>query len=220
MKKTDILAISPHPDDVEIGCSGFILKARKNGYESKIVVATNGQSGLYGDSELRKREAIESSRILTGEDPIFLDEIDGLIENNVKLRKKISNVIRMFKPSIVISPYIKDKHPDHIAISSAVRKAIFSARSNIKELESEMHDVPVHIEMIIDPLYSGFANIVLDVSDVWNEKEKVLSIHSSQRAVIDSYKNFEKILSYSFGLIHSEFFSIRKSILKDVNSFF
>ncbi|MGC8638174.1 MAG: PIG-L family deacetylase, partial [Athalassotoga sp.] len=39
MEKTDILAISPHPDDVEIGCSGFILKARKNGYKSKIVVA-------------------------------------------------------------------------------------------------------------------------------------------------------------------------------------
>ncbi len=220
MIKADIIAISPHPDDVEIGCSGFILKAKKNGYKSKIVVVTNGQSGLYGEPDVRRKEAIQSSRILTEEDPIFLDEKDGFVENNIILRKKISNVIRMFKPQIVISPYIKDKHPDHIAVSSAVRNSIFSARSNIKELEGEVHDVPIHLEMIINPLYYGLPEIILDISEVWNEKEKVLSIYTSQKPIIDSYKNFEKILSHSFGLHHCEFLSVRKSILKNINSFF
>lgn len=220
MNKVDILAISPHPDDIEIGCAGFILKAKRDGYKAKIVVVTNGQSGLHGDPEIRKNEAIQSSRALTGEDPIFLDEMDGLVEDNVILRKKISNIIRTLKPQIVISPYIKDKHPDHVTVSSAVRNSIFAARSNIKELEGEIHDVLVHLEVIMDLLYSGLPQIILDISEVWNEKEKILSIYASQRFVIDAYKDFERMFSYSFGLNHCEFFNVRKSILENIDSFF
>jgi len=216
----DILAISPHPDDVEIGCSGFILKAKQIGRESQIVIVTNGQSGLYGEPEMRRKESFFASKLLTGKEPIFLNENDGLVENNMNLRKKISNIIRQFKPKLVISPFIKDKHPDHIAVSSAVRDSLFMSRSNLRELENEKYDVPVHLEMIMDPLSSDTYEIILDISEVWDEKEKVLSMHSSQQPIIDSYMNFERIFSTSFGLKHCEIFNVKKSVLKNIDSFF
>ncbi|BBJ27808.1 PIG-L deacetylase family protein [Athalassotoga saccharophila] len=220
MDKVDILAIGPHPDDVEIGCSGFILKAKSAGYQSQIVVVTDGQAGLSGSQEMRIKEATESAMFLTGKEPIFLHENDGLLDDTLELRTKIANLIRTFRPKIVISPFNKDKHPDHVVLSDITRKAIFMARSNIKALENVRHQIQVHLEMILDPISAGQdEKVIIDLSDVWNDKLKSLDFHRSQKEVIYNYFKFDQMISENFGLAHCELFKLRNSILKNINSF-
>jgi LmbE family N-acetylglucosaminyl deacetylase len=54
--KLDILAFGAHPDDVELGCSGTILKEISLG-KSRIVDLTRGELGTWGSAKIRDQEA-------------------------------------------------------------------------------------------------------------------------------------------------------------------
>ena len=41
----NILAIGAHPDDVEIGCGGMLIKAVKNGHSVYLYSVTQGEKG-------------------------------------------------------------------------------------------------------------------------------------------------------------------------------
>ena len=53
--KLDILVFGAHPDDVELGCAGTILKHIKQGFKVGILDLTNGELGTRGTIETRER---------------------------------------------------------------------------------------------------------------------------------------------------------------------
>ena len=63
MLKLDILVLSVHPDDAELGCSGTILKHIALGYKVGIVDLTRGELGTRGSAEIRKQEAAAAAEI-------------------------------------------------------------------------------------------------------------------------------------------------------------
>ena len=54
----DIIFFGAHPDDVEIACSGTILKCIEMGKEIGIVDLTKGELGTRGNAELRAEESV------------------------------------------------------------------------------------------------------------------------------------------------------------------
>jgi LmbE family N-acetylglucosaminyl deacetylase len=64
MKQLDILAIGVHPDDVELGCSGTLMKQISLGAQVGIVDLTRGELGTRGNVETRMKEVALSSEIL------------------------------------------------------------------------------------------------------------------------------------------------------------
>ena len=50
-----ILAIGPHPDDVEFGCSALLIKEVKKGNKIKILVLSRGEAGTKGTPEIREQ---------------------------------------------------------------------------------------------------------------------------------------------------------------------
>src|ERR1700730_8453338 len=62
--KLDLLAIAPHPDDVELTCGGTLLKAAEQGYKTGILDLTAGEMGTRGTPETRLKEAAKAARIL------------------------------------------------------------------------------------------------------------------------------------------------------------
>ncbi len=46
--KLDVLAFGAHPDDVELSCSGTLLKLKDEGYKIGIVDLTAGELGTRG----------------------------------------------------------------------------------------------------------------------------------------------------------------------------
>ncbi|MBL4661624.1 MAG: response regulator, partial [Alcanivoracaceae bacterium] len=58
-----ILAIGAHPDDVEIGCGGTLLRHKQENDDICILTLTNGEKG--GQSSMRSLEAKKASQILS-----------------------------------------------------------------------------------------------------------------------------------------------------------
>ncbi len=62
--KLDLLAIAPHPDDVELTCGGTMLKMAQAGYRTGILDLTRGETGTRGTPETRLKEAERAGKIL------------------------------------------------------------------------------------------------------------------------------------------------------------
>ena len=62
--KLDILAIGVHPDDVELGCSGTLIKEISRGKKAGVIDLTQGELGTRGTIETRFQEAADAARIM------------------------------------------------------------------------------------------------------------------------------------------------------------
>jgi len=79
--KTDVLAFGAHPDDVELGCGGTIVKMVSEGKICAIVDLTRGELGTRGTEETRKAEAMNSAKILGVAARENLGMKDGFLHN-------------------------------------------------------------------------------------------------------------------------------------------
>ena len=177
--KVDLLAIGAHPDDVEIGAAGTILKHRKAGKKVSICDLTFAELSSNGDVESRQQEAARAAKLLGIEERINLGIPDRQIyitEDNIR---KLVEVIRDCQPITVIAPYWEDRHPDHVHCSELVREAVFNAgvRKYAPEL-GEVHRVSNLYFYIIngqpDP------DFCIDITEVYDEKMEVLKSYESQ----------------------------------------
>jgi N-acetylglucosamine malate deacetylase 1 len=125
--KLDVMAIGAHPDDVELSCGGTVAKLVRQGRIVGLVDLTNGELGTRGTPELRAAEAAEAGRILGIHARESLGIPDGNIEMTQENILKLVQVIREFKPDVLLIPHSPDRHPDHEHAHSLCKKAWFAA---------------------------------------------------------------------------------------------
>ena len=118
--KVDILAFGAHPDDVELGCGGTIAKAVSKGKKVGIIDLTRGELGTRGNIEIRQKEANEAAKILGVKFRENLNLQDGFILNDRESQERVIQVLRLYKPEIVLCNAIKDRHVDHSRASDLV----------------------------------------------------------------------------------------------------
>ena len=123
----EVLAIAAHRDDVEQTCGGTLLKMAERGQRVGILDLTQGEMGTRGTAEDRAREAADAAKILRASWRRALDLPDGRVENTWENRLKVAKVIRETRPSVVILPYWKGRHPDHYTASVLGYEACFLA---------------------------------------------------------------------------------------------
>jgi bacillithiol biosynthesis deacetylase BshB1 len=123
--KLDILAFGAHPDDVELGCSGTILKEISLGKTVGIVDLTHGELGTRGSAEIRDQEAADAAKILGVSVRENLNMRDGFFVNDEKHQLEIIKMIRKYQPEIVLCNAIDDRHIDHGKGSKLVSDACF-----------------------------------------------------------------------------------------------
>jgi bacillithiol biosynthesis deacetylase BshB1 len=186
-----ILAVGPHPDDIEFGCAPILIQEVRNGNQVRIAVLSKGEAGSHGTPEERVEEATAAARVM-GTEIGFLDEdLDHPLERggDCHLRHSPENAfaiaaeIRRFQPRIVLAPHPdENQHPDHSAAARLVRDATRLARyRGLKNLQ----DLPPHA---IGNLYfysitqTSLSNpdIVIDTSSIESQWEAALACHASQ----------------------------------------
>jgi bacillithiol biosynthesis deacetylase BshB1 len=123
--KLDILAIAAHPDDVELSCSGTLIKHIAMGKKCGILDLTQGELGTRGNAKLRAEEAAAASKILGISVRENLKMKDGFFENNPKHQLEIIKKIRQYQPEIVLCNAVHDRHPDHGRAAQLVSEACF-----------------------------------------------------------------------------------------------
>jgi bacillithiol biosynthesis deacetylase BshB1 len=123
--KLDILAIGAHPDDVELSCSGTILKHIALGKKCGVLDLTRGELGTRGSAEIRKKEAAKASKILGLSIRDNLNMADGFFANDKKHQLELIKKIRQYQPEIILCNAIADRHPDHARSAQLVSEASF-----------------------------------------------------------------------------------------------
>ena len=123
--KLDILAFGAHPDDVELGCSGTILKEISLGKTVGIIDLTRGELGTRGSAEIRDQEAAAAAKVLGVSIRENLEMRDGFFTNDEKHQLEVIKMIRKYQPEIVLCNAIDDRHIDHAKGSKLVSDACF-----------------------------------------------------------------------------------------------
>ena len=136
--KLDVLAIGVHPDDVELGCSGTLIKEINRGKKVGIVDLTQGELGTRGTIETRYEEAEEARKIIGASVRENLKMRDGFFSNDEAHQKLLISVLRKYQPDIVIGNILEDRHPDHGRAGQLIYDACFlSGLRQVKTTDEE-----------------------------------------------------------------------------------
>tara|TARA_B100000795_G_C22664952_1_gene385605 strand:+ start:11 stop:736 length:726 start_codon:yes stop_codon:yes gene_type:complete len=128
INKIDILAIGVHPDDIELGCAGTIVKHIGLGFSVGALDLTQGELGTRGTPELRLQEAVAAAVIMDLKFRENLNFEDGFVSaDNKEYQMELIKRIRKYQPKIVLCNAVRDRHPDHSRASSLVSNACFLA---------------------------------------------------------------------------------------------
>lgn len=188
----DVLAFGAHPDDVEIWCGGLMLSLRDQGYRLAIVDLTRGEMSTKGDVESRKHESETAAEIL-GATRVSMDFEDGFLTCNRREKERAAEVIRRFRPKIVLLPHEEDYHPDHCCASRiAYEGAMLASREKFRT------DQPAWAvqKMIYYMSHHTFSpSFIVDVTDIWEEKIELVKSYRSQFS--DSKDDDERLTNLS-----------------------
>ncbi len=159
-----ILAIGAHPDDIEIGCAGTLIKYARKGHQVYLLVMTRGELG--GDGPVRTEELRRSAEIMGATDIFHHDYPDTHLHLDKELIGRIEDVIKIVAPDFIFVHYHDDTHQDHRTLS----KATISATRYIKNVL--FYEVPTT---------QNFApTVFIDIEKEMDAKVDCLEAHASQ----------------------------------------
>ena len=123
--RLDIVAVAPHPDDLEILCGGTLAKLVKQGYKVGIFDLCSGEPTPRGSLETRKKEAETARQALGVQVRINIDLPNRVLMDGPEMRYRLATEFRRYRPSTVIcaagrtpaaSP---DHHQGHLIIEAS-----------------------------------------------------------------------------------------------------
>ena len=162
----NILAIGAHPDDIELGCGGLLIRTARQGHNISMYSLTRGSAS--GDPEQRTEELKRSARFI-GAKNLWIDDFeDTKLSSSEDLINHIEYFINKSDPDLILTHSHGDVHHDHRTIATATVEA---GRYNSNILSYEM------------PLTKKFEpQVFYDISSVVNEKVELIEIFWSQHS--------------------------------------
>jgi len=160
----NILAIGAHPDDIEFGCGGTLLKYSKVGAKIYLLILTAGEIG--GSAKIRKKEQEKAAKLL-GVQKIFWGGFsDTKIPESKELIDTIEDTINKVRPELVFLNFFNDIHQDHRIVATC---AIAATRYIKKVL---FYEVPTS--------HNFEPDVFVDITKILKEKLVLLKVHASQ----------------------------------------
>ena len=180
MSRLDVLAIGPHPDDVELGCGGTVALLAAQGKRVGILHLTSGEAGTRGTARERRHEAAAAAAALGAVELSFVDCGDGSLRTGKTEEDAIIAVLRQWRPRLVLGPAPADRHPDHGRGHRLVDAACFYsglASRGADDGPPPHRPAAIFSYMQHDPFSPRF---IVDVSSTWEAKMAALDCYASQ----------------------------------------
>jgi bacillithiol biosynthesis deacetylase BshB1 len=174
----DVLAISAHPDDVELTCGGTLVRLSSAGKRCGILDLTGGEMATRGTPEVRRREAERAAEILGAADRQALDFGDGGLKASRAEELLLIDEIRRLAPRLVLAPYPEDRHPDHARAGRLVTDSSFYAGLRKIETAHPAHR-PQQVLYYSTMLYHE-PTFVVDVTSAHAVKMEAIRAFASQ----------------------------------------
>jgi LmbE family N-acetylglucosaminyl deacetylase len=169
-----ILAVGAHSDDMDFFCGGTLALYAAAGHNIGICCLADGRTGGKAASpeqlaEMRHAEFLESASVI-GAQTFWIGIPDGEVTDDLETRRLVMEIIRPFRPDLIVTHPPNDYHPDHIATSHLVMDASFTARIGV---------APV-LFVDTESGHDCSPDEYVDVTDVWDQKIAMLNAHHSQ----------------------------------------
>jgi len=161
----NILAIGPHPDDIEFGCGGTLVKYARKGHRVYLLVITRGEKG--GDARVRHEEQLKAAEILGAQDVFWGSFQDTqLLDKDNEIIHLVEDCLERVKADFTFVNHFEDTHQDH----RIVNRSVVSATRYIK-----------NVMFYEGPTTKGFSpNVFVDIESAMEKKLAALSAHASQ----------------------------------------
>jgi N-acetylglucosamine malate deacetylase 1 len=174
----DVLAIGPHPDDVELVIGGTCAALAKAGRRVVAVELTRGESGTLGDARIRERESRRAGRILGLAARENLGLPDAALEFTLPYRRAVAAAVRRWRPEVILAPLPEDAHPDHVVAGKLAESAFFEAR--LRKIADGEEPWFTRLLFFYPCRTYRHPTLVVDVSDVYAVKLRAMNAHRSQ----------------------------------------
>ncbi|MFQ5743805.1 MAG: PIG-L deacetylase family protein [Acidobacteriota bacterium] len=159
-----ILALGCHPDDIEFGCGGTLIKYALAGHQVSMMVLTEGQAG--GDGDARRQEQEKAARFLKCAQLYWGNYKDTEVPLTQASIQRIEDVIADVQPDFIFVHFGDDTHQDHRNLAASTVTATRYTR-NVLFYEG--------------PTTQNFTpTVFVDVSEVMQAKIQALEAHASQ----------------------------------------
>jgi len=216
----DILAISPHPDDVELSMGGALLSFKRDGFTTGILDLTNGEPTPAGDPDTRMNEARCASAVLKLDFRDTLDLENRFLLDSKEARIKVAETLRQEKPKIVFAPYWDDAHPDHIVANFLSVAGVFTSRLTKIDIAGEayrpnkvIHYFASHLRCNPSPSF------ILDITDFFERKMETVKCYRSQffasergQWVVDFIETNARYWGAMIGVKYGEIFCTKENV--------
>lgn len=187
-EKLDVVAIAPHPDDLEITCGGTLAKLVKQGYRVGIFDLTSGEPTPRGTPEIRTREAEAARQKLGVQVRLNLALPNRELMDGPQARYVVATALRRYRPSVLIVPAGRtpaaspDHHQGHLLVEAS------RFYSQLTKWDDRFGGtVPYRVPHLV---YAPFpfdaelriwhSTFVIDVSDTFEQKMESIRCYESQ----------------------------------------
>ena len=202
MPKVDVMAFGAHPDDIELGCGGTLIKLVDLGHSVVLVDMVQGEMGTRGTVETRRAEAAAAAKIIGAVARENLKLEDGNIRADEEAKRRVVEVVRKHRPRLVFIPYYKDRHPDHYHASQVAYEGIFLAGLAQYETGQESYR-PLRVLYYMG-WYEFEPTFIVDISAQFDQKMDAIYAFSTQFKPGDSFYEQTRLTSrqYNWALVH------------------
>jgi LmbE family N-acetylglucosaminyl deacetylase len=186
-EKVNLIVFGAHPDDCDGRAGGTAIEFAKRGHNVLFVSLTNGDAGHFKVggpplANIRKLESHEAGKRF-GVKYLVLDNHDGKLMPTLEVREEIIRLIRQWNADLVMVHRPNDYHPDHRYTSILVQDAAYMVIvPNIVPDTPPLKKNPVFLyteDRFAKP--QPFSpDIVIDITDSWDQKMYAMSAHVSQ----------------------------------------
>lgn len=202
-----ILAVSAHPDDMELEAGGTLAKFAQKGYDVYHLVLTSGYKDNYSVSvEQRKDEAERVAKILGIKEVIFFNCQDTNLRCTGELVTQVDSLVKTVNPNILISHHPFDSHQDHKAAAEIVFAV--ARHGNVKNVLSSS-PLPYRPN-----IFAFRPQFFVDITNTIDLKIKAIEAYDSQyekfggAVLTERIKAMAKYFGWAYGYDYAECFEI------------
>lgn len=186
--RLDVLAVAPHPDDIEILAGGTLALLVRQGYRVGIADLTTGEPTPRGSEATRAAEAEAARRALGVPVRINLGLPNRELYDGAEARYRLATVLRRYRPTVLIAAAGRtpaaspDHHQGHLAVEAA------RFYSQLTKWDERFDGTPPY--RVPHLVYAPFpfeaeqrlwqATFVVDVSETFAQKLESIRVYESQ----------------------------------------
>lgn len=176
----DVLAVMAHPDDAELLCGGALLKSGRRGERTGVVDLTRGEAGTRGSAEVRAMEAERAADVLGLAVRRNAGLEDAALRNDRPSRVAVAGLLRELRPRVVVTHWVRGRHPDHRIGAQLVYDAAFLAGLTNFDAPGERHRPEKLVYATAFREDVERPSFVVDITGEMDDKIRALECYESQ----------------------------------------